>query len=158
MSDNIHIQKIFEHMRILMLMENSSSSDLIHQAYQELQLPNRICTYHNPQYAMKHLESIQLKEDAPDIMLLDLSITVIEPMLIVSEVLDNPITNHVQIYVLGQPEIDEDIIEAYDCGIRGYIARPRNNDEALHALRVLKDFWQCALRPDLDQLLVDGVD
>lgn len=156
MTNNIHIQKAFNHMHIFMLMGDHDCTNYLLDACNNLQLPNRMSIYACAHQAEAYLARIDDAEYAPDIFLLDLSITTIDMMLLISDILDNDLLKHVHIYACGIPEMDSDIINAYDCGIRGYVIRPSNLTEAEHTLDMLKDFWQIPLRPDLDQLLLDG--
>ncbi len=134
---------------IIIIEDDKDDQDLIGEAFQELEIPNRIDFYSNCQKALDYL--LTTKE---------------QPFLILSDV-NLPGMNGTELRrIINQTEYLRiksipfvfftttatrgAVMEAYQLMVQGYFQKPMSTGEIKRNLKLIIDYWQNCLHPNSD--------
>lgn len=129
---------------ILLLEKSPEEMSLIQEALTDRNLsvvpecPDIICFLRR--------EGKYINAPRPDLILLDLNLSVPEDCETLTEIKKDPEFRRIPVVVLASSEAPEDVFQAYDLHANAYIRKPSNPAELVKVVREILHFWLALVR------------
>ncbi len=134
----------------LLVEDNDVDYEVIERSLKKLKIANPLFRAQDGIEALEFLEGshpsgIQIK--APYLILLDLNMPRMSGVEFLRELRQRPHLKSAIVIVLTTSDREEDISEAYDYHVAGYLVKPPNVSEILDMFYKLEAFWKLSLYP-----------
>lgn len=99
--------------------------------------PYKLTEAKNGEEALDILE----KQDAPDLILLDLNMPKMNGLEFLKMLKSNPKLKYVPIIILSTSNNHRDLKQCYEEGIAGYIVKPLKYEDYVNKIKALVEYW-----------------
>lgn len=133
----------------IMLVEDDEVDVMnIKRAFKKNNITNPLYIAGNGLEALEMLRNSGTEEmPAPKIILLDLNMPKMNGIEFLKELRKDPHLHHISVFVMTTSGKDNDILEAYNLNVAGYILKPLSMDKFMGAVAVLSNYWQLCEYP-----------
>jgi CheY-like chemotaxis protein len=141
--------KMADHIiRILLVEDDEVDIMNVQRAFRKNNIANPLVVANNGEEALFILrEAIARRNDAFKIVILDLNMPKMGGIEFLRQVRADPVLKPLSVFVMTTSNEESDKMAAYDLNIAGYIVKPLSFDNFVHAISVLKHYWQLCERP-----------
>jgi len=138
-----------DHMiRILLVEDDEVDIMNVQRAFRKNNIDNPLVVANNGVEALLILrEAIAKGNDAFKIVILDLNMPKMGGIEFLKQVRADPVLKPLSVFVMTTLNEESDKMATYDLNIAGYIVKPLSFDSFVHAISVLKHYWQLRERP-----------
>lgn len=105
----------------------------------KLNLEYEVIEMNNGQVALEYLIK---KENLPDIILLDLNMPILNGFEFLNLIKKEEIVKYIPIIVLSSSEDPNEVLEAYNEGISGFIKKPLKFENYIEHIKSLLGYWK----------------
>ncbi|MFT5469473.1 MAG: CheY-like chemotaxis protein [Verrucomicrobiales bacterium] len=128
---------------ILLVEDNDDDVVLTEEGFRLSKLVVNLHRVENGVECMKFLRKEEPFADspAPDLILLDLNMPIMNGREVLAELVKDELLNHLPVVVLTTAEEHSEIMDLYKMRVSSYIRKPVNFDEFLRAIQELGSYW-----------------
>ncbi len=131
---------------ILLAEDDLGDQKLTRRAFDDGMIDNDLYIVSDGREALDYLMRKGKYEDPatsprPDLLLLDLNMPKVDGRQVLQEMRDNPECPEIPTVVLTTSKQEEDVIRAYDLGIKSYITKPVDFPDFVEAVKMLGQYW-----------------
>jgi CheY-like chemotaxis protein len=127
-------------LKILFIEDDTIESMKFNRVIKTLGLPHQIHEAKNGEHA---LEFLKTKNNAPDIIILDLNMPKLNGLEFLAILKKDPTLKYLPAIILTTSCNSVDIKQCYKIGIAGYIIKPLKYEDYLHKIQKLLEYWSC---------------
>lgn len=141
--------KMADDMTHILLVEDDEVDVMnVQRAFRKNNMVNPLVVANNGVEALRILrETIAKGNSFFKVVILDLNMPKMGGIEFLKEVRADPVLKPLSVFVMTTSNEARDRIAAYDLNIAGYIVKPLSFDSFVHAIAVLKHYWQLCERP-----------
>ena len=136
--------------RILLVEDNPDDVELTLRAFEKHNLANEIIVARDGEEAVDILfQSVKegAKQQAPDLILLDLKLPKMDGLEVLRQVKENPRTKVIPVVILTSSKEENDLNESYRLGANSYIRKPVNFKKFTEVVIQLGLYWMVINEP-----------
>lgn len=128
---------------VLLVEDNAGDARLVHEAFKEWRMLNRLHHVQDGVEAMAFLRGQGIYADAPrpDLVLLDLNLPRRDGRQVLQDMKADPALKAIPVVALTTSSDREDIDACYQSGANAYVTKPLDFAEFFNALSALRLFW-----------------
>ncbi len=82
----------------------------------------------------------------PDLILLDLNMPRMNGREFLAEIKKDETLKAIPVVILTTSDVERDVVASYQLGASGYITKPVDMEQFIHAVRQLEDYWFALVR------------
>ncbi|HYG15132.1 MAG TPA: response regulator [Bacteroidia bacterium] len=128
---------------ILLIEDDEVDVMNLKRAFKKNNITNPLYLAGNGLEALELLRSCGTEEmPLPKIILLDLNMPKMNGIEFLRELRNDQRLHHISVFVMTTSNKDNDIIEAYNLNVAGYILKPLSMDKFMGAVAALSNYWQ----------------
>lgn len=125
-------------LNILLIEDDTIEVMKFNRVLKSLSFNHKIIEANNGEEALRILE---IKENIPDIIVLDLNMPKLNGLEFLSILKNNEILKYIPSIVLTTSGNHKDVLECYRIGIAGYILKPLKYDDYVERITNLLNYW-----------------
>ena len=125
-------------LKILLIEDDMIEVMKFNRSINSLELPHKIVEANNGEEALRILE---VKDNLPDIILLDLNMPKINGIEFLSILKKDAILKYIPTVILTTSNNEKDLVECYKIGVAGYILKPLKYEEYISKIEKLLAYW-----------------
>ncbi|GLR19095.1 response regulator [Portibacter lacus] len=125
-------------LKVLLIEDDMIEVMKLNRAISSLKLPHKIIEANNGEEA---LELLQVKDNIPDIILLDLNMPKINGIEFLTILKNDETLKYVPTIILTTSSNERDLIACYEIGIAGYVLKPLKYEEYVSKIEKLLEYW-----------------
>ncbi|MEA3640928.1 MAG: response regulator [Lamprobacter sp.] len=129
---------------VLLVEDETADADLVRMAFEESRL---LVTLHHVVDGVEALKFLRRETEAfaavprPDLILLDLNMPRMNGREFLQEVKQDDSLRPIPVVVLTTSDVERDIVESYGLGAAGYVVKPVDLDQLIHAIQGMERYW-----------------
>jgi CheY-like chemotaxis protein len=123
-------------MRVLLVESNPADAYIMVDALKQAGLKDGVTVVDDSTLALE-----RLKQETPDLVLLDLSVTPLSGLEVLAEMRQDPKLESVPVVVVSGSENKSDVQKAYQLHANCYINKPGRLDDFLRFMKTCYEFW-----------------
>ena len=130
---------------ILLVEDNPDDIELTLDAFNKLNIGERVEVFHDGAEILEYLLSADVSEDSPryaiKLILLDLNLPKVNGLQVLERLRSDPRTHAIPTVMLTSSSLDRDRMESYKNGVNSYITKPIDFDEFIDLAKQLTLYW-----------------
>lgn len=126
-------------LEILIVEDSAGDLRLIREALHDVRVPVHLTVITDGEQAIEYLRHRQAPR--PSLILLDLNLPKITGDDVLREVKSDEYLRAIPVVVFSSSRSPVHITQAYQAGANGYVCKPQDLEEFLHATRAIVEFW-----------------
>lgn len=129
---------------VLLVEDEEADAHLVQVAMQENKM---YCCLHHVLDGVEALEFLRRSNkrfqdvSRPDLILLDLNMPRMNGHEFLREIKADPELATIPVVILTTSDVEKDVVASYQSGAAGYITKPVDLDQFIHAVRQIEDYW-----------------
>ncbi len=126
---------------ILLVEDNEGDILLTTEALEESRIINKISVLRDGAAAINFFKSLKLKEEVPDLILLDINLPKKNGIEVLKFIKENNLYKHLPVIMLTTSSSEKDIMASYRNYSNCYITKPIDVADFIKAISKIEDFW-----------------
>jgi CheY-like chemotaxis protein len=126
---------------ILLVEDNEGDILLTIEALEDSKITNRISVIRDGKEAIDFFESVENKDEIPDLVLLDINLPRKSGHEVLRYIKKSEKHNQIPVIMLTTSSAERDILSAYKHYANCYITKPIDVTEFMNAIGKIEDFW-----------------
>jgi two-component system response regulator len=126
---------------ILLVEDNKADQTIIERALEDGKISCLLTIAHNGQEALDQIEALKKVNDLPDLILMDINMPIMDGKQTLKKIRSDDSIKHIPIIMLTTSTRDKDVMESYQLGVNAYLSKPIENDDFMHTIRQIENFW-----------------
>jgi len=128
-------------LNILLVEDNEGDILLTMEAFEESKIVNKINVTRNGEEAISFFEDLGIKEQHPDLVLLDINLPKISGHEVLMYLKRNEKFKSIPVIMLTTSSSEKDIVLSYKNYVNCYITKPIDVSDFMKAIAKIEDFW-----------------
>lgn len=126
---------------ILLIEDNEGDILLTTEAFEESKIVNKITTIKDGKEAINFFETLNNKEDAPHLVLLDINLPKVSGHEVLMYIKTSDKYKSIPVIMLTTSSSEKDILLSYKNHVNCYITKPIDVADFMKAIMKIEDFW-----------------
>ena len=128
---------------ILLVEDNPGDARLTQEVLRETKVRNSLKIVRDGVEAMAFLRrtGIYVREERPDLILLDLNLPKKDGREVLAEIKEDPDLRRIPVVILTTSKADQDIVKSYNLHANCYIAKPVDLVQFMAVVKAIEGFW-----------------
>ena len=126
---------------ILLVEDNEGDILLTREAFEESKIVNNIRAIKDGQDAINYFEALDLKEKAPQLVLLDINLPKVSGHQVLAYIKNNERFKTIPVIILTTSSSEKDILNCYQNNANCFITKPIEVEDFIDAILKIEDFW-----------------
>ncbi|MCF8016134.1 MAG: response regulator [Chromatiaceae bacterium] len=129
---------------VLLVEDEIADADLVRMAFEETRVLVRL---HHVVDGVEALKFLRRETEAsaaaprPDLILLDLNMPRMNGREFLQQVKQDEDLRAIPVVVLTTSDVERDVVESYGLGAAGYVVKPVDLDQLIHAIKGMESYW-----------------
>jgi len=134
--------------KILLVEDDEIDIRNVKRAFAKNSMQNPLRVARNGEEALRILTADNEEDKfVPDVVLLDINMPRMNGIEFLQHVRSNDDLKHLHVFIMTSSENDENIIDAYNLNVAGYILKPLSFDRFMEAMATLDAYWKLTIKP-----------
>ncbi len=134
--------------KILLVEDDEIDIKNVKRAFKKNNMQNPIEVAHNGEEALDILTGNNGNTAyMPDVVLLDINMPRMNGIEFLQYIRNVDTLKHLHVFIMTSSESDENILEAYNLNVAGYIVKPLSFDRFMEAMATLDAYWKLTIKP-----------
>ena len=126
---------------ILLVEDNEGDILLTTEALEESKIFNKINVIRDGKAAVNFFETLNSKDDYPDLVLLDVNLPKMSGHEVLNYIKNNEKYKRIPVIMLTTSSSEKDIMQSYNSHVNCYITKPIDVADFVTAIAKVQDFW-----------------
>jgi CheY-like chemotaxis protein len=126
---------------ILLVEDNEGDILLTTEALEESKIINKINVMRDGKAAVNFFETLNSKNDYPDLVLLDVNLPKMSGHEVLNYIKNNEKYKRIPVIMLTTSSSEKDIMQSYNSHVNCYITKPIDVADFVTAIAKVQDFW-----------------
>ena len=126
---------------ILLVEDNEGDILLTTEALEESKIINKINVMRDGKAAVNFFETLNSKDDYPDLVLLDVNLPKMSGHEVLNYIKNNEKYKRIPVIMLTTSSSEKDIMQSYNSHVNCYITKPIDVADFVTAIAKVQDFW-----------------
>ena len=126
---------------ILLIEDNEGDIMLTKEAFEESKIVNNITSIKDGQEAINFFESLKVKDEHPQLVLLDINLPKVSGHDVLAYIKNNERFKSIPVIMLTTSSSEKDKTACYQNHVNCYITKPVEVEDFIDAILKIEDFW-----------------
>lgn len=132
---------------ILLVDDDPVDTARVDRTFKELKIQTPLVHAADGQEALDYLRAHP--DDEPGLILLDLNMPKMSGVELLQTIKGDEVLKKIPVVVLTTSDKERDIVESFELGVAGYVAKPIDYDRFKEVIGIVQSYWTLSRRPNI---------